>query len=133
MQGTVLSFTRSGGFKVLLNSCTAGLRLPTLIFQVCFLRIVFKPSVKVKVYYKILYCVSVKKLEEENYYSFEVIATSINDEILVSERVTIEVPAYRRNRAISMGIVTGIGFLATTLGVIWWAKKKFCHDPPAEK
>ncbi|XP_014210122.1 protein borderless isoform X1 [Copidosoma floridanum] len=75
----------------------------------------------------------VKSLEEENYYTFEVIATSTNDDIMVSDRFTLEVPAYRRNRAISMGIVAGLGFLAAALGAIWWAKKRFCQNPPGEK
>ncbi|XP_014237550.1 protein borderless isoform X2 [Trichogramma pretiosum] len=70
----------------------------------------------------------VKTLEEENYYTFEVVGTSENDDISVSDRFTLEVPAYRRNRAISMGIVAGIGFLAAALGAIWWAKKRFCQN-----
>ncbi|XP_058803562.1 protein borderless isoform X2 [Phymastichus coffea] len=75
----------------------------------------------------------VKTLEEENYYTFEVIATSVSDDIAVSERYTLEVPAYRRNRAISMGIIAGIGFLAAAMGAIWWAKRRFCQNPPEEK
>ncbi|OXU19625.1 hypothetical protein TSAR_016370 [Trichomalopsis sarcophagae] len=75
----------------------------------------------------------VKTLEEESYYTFEVVATSTSDDLIVSERVTLEVPAYRRNRAISMGIVAGIGFLAAALGAIWWAKKRFCQNSPSEK
>jgi hypothetical protein len=76
---------------------------------------------------------AVKSLEEENFYTFEIVATSTTDDITVSERFTLEVPAYRRNRAISMGIVAGIAFLAAALGAIWWAKKRFCQNPPGEK
>ena len=76
---------------------------------------------------------SVKNLEEENHYTFEIIGTSIADDIAVSERFTLEVPAYRRNRAISMGIVAGLAFLAMALGAIWWAKKRFCQTEPDEK
>ncbi|XP_011500330.1 PREDICTED: protein turtle [Ceratosolen solmsi marchali] len=75
----------------------------------------------------------VKSLEEENFYTFEVVATSTAEDITVSERFTLEVPAYRRNRAISMGIVAGIAFLAAALGAIWWAKKRYCQSSPREK
>ncbi|XP_068973749.1 protein borderless isoform X2 [Bombus flavifrons] len=70
----------------------------------------------------------VKTLEEESYYTFEVAAMSMSDDVATSERVSLEVPAYRRNRAISMGIVAGIGFLAAALAAIWWAKKRFCQS-----
>ncbi|XP_031829317.1 borderless isoform X2 [Nomia melanderi] len=71
----------------------------------------------------------VKALEEESYYTFEVAAMSISDDVATSERISLEVPAYRRNRAISMGIVAGIGFLAAALAAIWWARKRFCQSP----
>ncbi|XP_017878813.1 protein borderless isoform X1 [Ceratina calcarata] len=71
----------------------------------------------------------VKNLEEESYYTFEVAAMSVSDDVATSERISLEVPAYRRNRAISMGIVAGIGFLAAALGAIWWARKRFCQSP----
>ncbi|XP_020281495.1 protein borderless isoform X2 [Pseudomyrmex gracilis] len=74
----------------------------------------------------------VKALEEESYYTFEVAAMSITDDVATSERVSLEVPAYRRNRAISMGIVAGIGFLAAALAAVWWARKRFCQ-PTNEK
>ncbi|XP_076174776.1 borderless isoform X2 [Ptiloglossa arizonensis] len=74
----------------------------------------------------------VKALEEESYYTFEVAAMSIADDVATSERISLEVPAYRRNRAISMGIVAGIGFLAAALAAIWWARKRFCQ-PSNEK
>ncbi|XP_043252738.1 protein borderless isoform X2 [Colletes gigas] len=70
----------------------------------------------------------VKTLEEESYYTFEVAAVSVADDVATSERVSLEVPAYRRNRAISMGIVAGIGFLAAALAAIWWARKRFCQS-----
>lgn len=76
--------------------------------------------------------VSVKSLEEESFYTFEVAAMSLVDDSRTSERVGLEVPAYRRNRAISMGIVAGIGFLAAALAAIWWARKRFCQ-PSNEK
>lgn len=71
----------------------------------------------------------VKTLEEESYYTFEVAAVSLSDDVATSDRVSLEVPAYRRNRAISMGIVAGIGFLAAALAAIWWARKRFCQSP----
>ncbi|XP_076655189.1 borderless isoform X2 [Halictus rubicundus] len=71
----------------------------------------------------------VKALEDESYYSFEVASVSVTDDVVTSERISLEVPAYRRNRAISMGIVAGIGFLAAALAAIWWARKRFCHSP----
>ncbi|XP_024870972.1 protein borderless isoform X1 [Temnothorax curvispinosus] len=74
----------------------------------------------------------VKTLEEESFYTFEVAAMSLTDDVATSERVGLEVPAYRRNRAISMGIVAGIGFLAAALAAVWWARKRFCQ-PSAEK
>ncbi|KAH0950984.1 hypothetical protein HN011_005222 [Eciton burchellii] len=74
----------------------------------------------------------VKSLEEDSFYTFEVAAMSLIDDSKTSERVGLEVPAYRRNRAISMGIVAGIGFLAAALAAIWWARKRFCQ-PPNEK
>lgn len=70
-----------------------------------------------------------KALEEESYYTFEVAALSVSDDVAISERVSLEVPGYRRNRAISMGIVAGIGFLAAALAAIWWVRKRFCHSP----
>lgn len=73
-------------------------------------------------------CFPVKTLEEESYYTFEVAAMSISDDVATSDRVSLEVPAYRRNRAISMGIVAGIGFLAAALAAIWWARKRFCQS-----
>ncbi|XP_011878462.1 PREDICTED: protein turtle isoform X2 [Vollenhovia emeryi] len=75
----------------------------------------------------------VKTLEEESFYTFEVAAMSITDDIATSERVGLEVPAYRRNRAISMGIVAGIGFLAAALAAVWWARKRFCQPSSGEK
>lgn len=77
--------------------------------------------------------VSVKTLEEESYYTFEVTAMSVSDDFSTSERFALEVPAYRRNRAISMGIVAGIGFLAAALAAVWWARKKFCKGLSNEK
>ncbi|KMQ92911.1 protein turtle [Lasius niger] len=74
----------------------------------------------------------VKTLEEESFYTFEVAAMSLTDDVATSERIGLEVPAYRRNRAISMGIVAGIGFLAAALAAVWWAKKRFCQ-PSNEK
>ncbi|XP_012222362.1 protein borderless isoform X2 [Linepithema humile] len=74
----------------------------------------------------------VKTLEEESFYTFEVAAMSVIDDIAISDRVRLEVPAYRRNRAISMGIVAGIGFLAAALAAVWWARKRFCQ-PTNEK
>jgi len=74
----------------------------------------------------------VKTLEEESFYTFEVAAMSLTDDAATSERVGLEVPAYRRNRAISMGIVAGIGFLAAALAAVWWARKRFCQ-PSTEK
>ncbi|XP_029667809.1 protein borderless isoform X3 [Formica exsecta] len=74
----------------------------------------------------------VKTLEEESFYTFEVAAMSITDDVATSERIGLEVPAYRRNRAISMGIVAGIGFLAAALAAVWWARKRFCQ-PSNEK
>ncbi|XP_070150036.1 protein borderless isoform X3 [Polyergus mexicanus] len=70
----------------------------------------------------------VKTLEEESFYTFEVAAMSITDDVATSERIGLEVPAYRRNRAISMGIVAGIGFLAAALAAVWWARKRFCQS-----
>ncbi|XP_051155995.1 protein borderless isoform X1 [Leptopilina boulardi] len=78
----------------------------------------------------------VKNLEEDSYYSFEVGAMSLTDDILISERFTMEIPAYQkssRNRAISMGIVASLGFLAAALAAVWWAKKRFCHSQDSEK
>ncbi|XP_015173547.1 PREDICTED: protein turtle isoform X2 [Polistes dominula] len=75
----------------------------------------------------------VKTLEEESQYTFEVAAMSLSDDEATSERISLEVPAYRRNRAISMGIVAGIGFLAATLAAVWWARKRFCRSPSHEK
>ncbi|XP_029043005.1 protein borderless isoform X2 [Osmia bicornis bicornis] len=71
----------------------------------------------------------VKPLEGESYYTFDVSAVSVSDDVASSERISLEVPAYRRNRAISMGIVAGIGFLAAALAAIWWARKRFCQSP----
>lgn len=70
----------------------------------------------------------VKALEGESYYTFEVSAKSMSDDVATSERISLEVPGYRRNRAISMGIVAGIGFLAAALAAIWWARKRFCQS-----
>ncbi|XP_012062720.1 PREDICTED: protein turtle [Atta cephalotes] len=70
----------------------------------------------------------VKTLEEESFYTFEVAGMSLMDDVATSERVSLEVPAYRRNRAISMGIVAGIGFLAAALAAVWWARKRFCQQ-----
>lgn len=77
-----------------------------------------------------------KNLEEDSYYSFEVAAMSQTHDILTSERFTMEIPAYQkssRNRAISMGIVASLGFLAAALAAVWWAKKRFCHSQDSEK
>ncbi|KAG8034146.1 hypothetical protein G9C98_001230 [Cotesia typhae] len=69
----------------------------------------------------------IKSLEEESSYIFEVSAMSQSDDVATSEQFTLEVPAYRRNRAISMGIVAGVGFLAAALAAIWWSRKRFCQ------
>ncbi|XP_066598150.1 protein borderless [Prorops nasuta] len=75
----------------------------------------------------------VKTLEEESHYTFEVAATSLTNYVANSERVNLQVPAYRRNRAISMGIVAGIGFLAAALAAVWWARKRFCQSSQGVK
>lgn len=80
-----------------------------------------------------LLLITVKTLEEESQYTFEVAAMSLSDDEATSERISLEVPAYRRNRAISMGIVAGIGFLAATLAAVWWARKRFCRTSTSEK
>ncbi|XP_034950863.1 protein borderless isoform X2 [Chelonus insularis] len=69
----------------------------------------------------------VKSLEEESSYIFEVSAVSHSDDVATSEQFILEVPAYRRNRAISMGVVAGIGFLAAALAAVWWIRKRFCQ------
>ena len=77
-----------------------------------------------------------KNLEEDIFYSFEVSAVSLTDDVLTSKRFRMEIPAYHkssRNRAISMGIVAGLGFLAAALAAVWWAKKRFCHPQNGEK
>lgn len=79
------------------------------------------------------FLITVKTLEEESQYTFEVAAMSLSDDEATSERISLEVPAYRRNRAISMGIVAGIGFLAATLAAVWWARKRFCRTSTNEK
>ncbi|CAK9794813.1 Protein borderless [Anthophora quadrimaculata] len=71
----------------------------------------------------------ITSLKEESYCSFEVASVSIADDIATSERITLEVSSYRRVRAISMGIVAGIAFLAASLAAIWWARKRFCQSP----
>lgn len=75
----------------------------------------------------------VKALEVESQYTFEVAAMSLSDDEASSERISLEVPAYRRNRAISMGIVAGIGSLAAALAAVWWASKRFCRSSSGEK
>lgn len=77
--------------------------------------------------FEIITIFAVKSLEEESSYIFEVSAMSSSDDVSTSEQFTLEVPAYRRNRAISMGIVAGIGFLAAALAAIWWSRKRFCQ------
>ncbi|XP_017760125.1 PREDICTED: protein borderless isoform X1 [Eufriesea mexicana] len=71
----------------------------------------------------------VKIPEEESFYTFEVASMSLADDVSAGDRISLDVPAYRRNRAISMGIVAGIGFLAAALAAIWWARKRFCQSP----
>lgn len=75
----------------------------------------------------------VKFLEEETFYTFEVSSISLDDEVSVSERVGLEVPAYRRNRAISVVVVASIGFLAAALVAVWWTRRKFCQPTPSDK
>lgn len=99
------------------------------IIQLCIILYVLRPYKKKT----LISYISVKSLVEDDYYTFKVLATSINDEITVSNHFTLEVPAYRKNRAISMSIIIGLGFLAIAVGAIWWAKKRFCQNLPGEK
>lgn len=69
----------------------------------------------------------VKHLEEATTYYFQVSALSTNDYQATSDRVTLVVPAYKRVRAISMGIMGAVALLGIAFGVFYYTRKR-CFD-----
>lgn len=70
---------------------------------------------------------NVKHLEEATTYYFQVSALSTNDYQATSDRVTLVVPAYKRVRAISMGIMGAVALLGIAFGVFYYTRKR-CFD-----
>lgn len=75
--------------------------------------------------------VSVTELEEGKEYKFQVLAMSVSDYQSASEKVTLTVPAYRKIRAVSVGLITGIAFLGAVFGAICYIKKRWCKSYPS--
>ncbi|GLV33104.1 borderless [Carabus blaptoides fortunei] len=71
---------------------------------------------------------TVQNLEEGLTYYFRVSALSTDDYQATSDQVTIVVPAYKRVRAISMGIMGAVALLGTAFAAFYYARKK-CFKP----
>lgn len=69
---------------------------------------------------------SVYDLEEGFDYTFQVIAMSYSDYQIGSDRISFKVPPYRRIRSVSIGLVTGIAFVAVIVLGVYFVRKKFC-------
>ncbi|XP_022905461.2 protein borderless [Onthophagus taurus] len=70
----------------------------------------------------------VTELEEGYEYHFEVIAMSYNDYQVASNKISYLIPAYRRIRSLSIGLITGVGFLALIVAGVYFGKKKWCSS-----
>ncbi|RZC43153.1 turtle, partial [Asbolus verrucosus] len=72
----------------------------------------------------------VTSLTEGNKYDIQIIAVSFDDQQSVSEKFTILIPGYKRIRAVSTGIITGLAFLVAAFVAVYYARKKWCRSYP---
>ncbi|GJQ65536.1 hypothetical protein Trydic_g7637 [Trypoxylus dichotomus] len=68
----------------------------------------------------------ISDLEEGFDYTFQIVAMSFSDYQIGSERVPFKVPPYRKIRSVSIGLITGIAFVAVVVLGVYFVKKKFC-------
>lgn len=67
-------------------------------------------------------------------YKFQVIAMTMSDYQALSDKISLQVPAYKNLKTISIGLLLGIVILGTAFAVILYAKKRYCKPyPPHEK
>lgn len=64
-------------------------------------------------------------LEDGNEYHFQVLAMAFNDYQSASEKVTITVPGNESYKAISLGLLTVLGFVAAIIIGIYFIRKKW--------
>lgn len=68
---------------------------------------------------------TIPNLEEESTYLIQVIAHSNGDYEAESNIVTLQIPAYKKTRAITIGMVLGIGLVLAAICVAWYAHRFF--------
>lgn len=72
----------------------------------------------------ILFPFLVSELEEGYEYHFEVLAMSVSDFFSTSEKITLQVPPYKKVRAVSIGLVIGVLFIGFVLGGVFYYRRK---------
>lgn len=76
---------------------------------------------------KIVLLFVVNDLEEGFDYQFQLVAMSYQDYQVESEKLPFQVPPYRRIRSVSIGLITGIAFVALIILAVYFVKKKLCN------
>lgn len=74
-----------------------------------------------------LFKVVVSGLDDGKEYNIQVIAVSLDDQQSISEKITLVIPGYKRIRAVSTGIITGLAFLFAAFVAVYYARKRWCR------
>lgn len=66
----------------------------------------------------------VKYLDEDELYHFKVYALSLNDYEIASKEYELNIPPYRRIKAIAIGTIVGLLFIFAGIAVFLYMKRK---------
>lgn len=70
----------------------------------------------------------VTDLSEGTEYNIQVIAVSMDDQQAISEKLTFQIPGYKKIKAVSTGIITGLAFLIAAFVAVFYAKRRWCRS-----
>lgn len=73
-------------------------------------------------------------LEEDELYTFQVLAMSTTDYQAASHKVEVRVPPYTRIRAVTIGVAAALLVCAVSIAVLIYARRKCIRpDDPSEE
>ncbi|XP_044733177.1 protein borderless isoform X2 [Chrysoperla carnea] len=70
----------------------------------------------------------VQNLDEDETYYFQVLAVSTNEYEARSSKYVLTIPAYKKIKAISIGIIIAIAILGSAFAGLFYARKKWCLE-----
>lgn len=53
---------------------------------------------------------------------------SFDDHLSGGEKIALTVPAYKKTKAIAIGLVTAVGFVSAVFAGVYYIKKKWCQS-----